>query len=166
MKTLFIVTGAPGVGKSTYGNLLAKQHKALFLDIDTVTEPVVKAGLALAKRREDDRDSDEFKRYFRDPIYQCLWQTVGENIGHLDVVVAAPFTLELKQQNWPEILKQEFNCEVEVRLLVCTPATLKQRMTQRANPRDMNKLANWQNFLAYIDQAHRPSFVHQLIQTD
>ena len=77
---------------------------AVFLDIDTVTEPVVKAGLSLAGKNVDDRDSPEFKSAFREQIYEVLFNTAIVNLSHIDVVIAGPFTKEFQDTNWLDSL--------------------------------------------------------------
>ena len=64
MPTLHIVGGPPASGKTRFGKELAARLGAVVLDIDTGTEPVVKAGLSLAGKNVDDRDSPEFKSAF------------------------------------------------------------------------------------------------------
>lgn len=64
MNTLHIVMGAPAAGKTTYAKRLAKEKKASLIDIDSATERVVQAGLDLATKNPDDRDSPFFKDSF------------------------------------------------------------------------------------------------------
>ena len=64
-KELHVVCGPPACGKLGDGRRLAGELGAAFLDSDTATESVVKAGLAAAGMSVDDRDSPEYKRHFR-----------------------------------------------------------------------------------------------------
>ena len=45
MHTTYIVRGSPGAGKSTYARQLASARQAALLDIDTVTERLVRLAL-------------------------------------------------------------------------------------------------------------------------
>ena len=72
MPTLHIVGGPPASGKTRFGKELAARLGVVFLDIDTATEPLVKAGLSLAGKNVDDRDSPEFKSAYREPISALL----------------------------------------------------------------------------------------------
>lgn len=58
MHTAYIVCGSPGAGKSTYAKKLAALHLAALLDIDTVTERLVRVALRKAGRDPDDRDAE------------------------------------------------------------------------------------------------------------
>jgi hypothetical protein len=44
------------------GKMIAKDRKAFFLDIDTVTETLIRTALKESGRSEDDRDSCYFKK--------------------------------------------------------------------------------------------------------
>ena len=96
MPKAIIVCGTPGSGKSTHARQLAADCKATILDIDTVTERLVKVGLVESGHSPDDRDSEYFKRTYREPIYEALFDIARENISFLDVVVVGPFTKELR----------------------------------------------------------------------
>ncbi len=62
MKKAFIVCGSPGSGKSLYGRQLSNDRGAILLDIDTVSERLIRAGLSLAQQVPDDRDSDTLQQ--------------------------------------------------------------------------------------------------------
>lgn len=163
---LHIVCGKPGSGKTTYGRQLALQNKAVFLDIDTVTEPVVKAGLGLAERDPDDRDSEVYKSTFRLPVYDALFSTAKENLPINSVVICGPFSKEIQNPQWPLILKEKFGCEVLVYFVQCTEQTRHERLIQRANPRDKSKLEDVAAHTGYYDGAETPACSHKLIKTD
>ncbi len=73
MHTAFIVCGSPGAGKSTYARRLAEERYAALLDIDTTTERLIQVALRESGHDPDDRDSEYFKRTFREPIYATLF---------------------------------------------------------------------------------------------
>lgn len=166
MNTLHIVMGAPAAGKTTFGRKLAEKYDAAFLDIDTVTEPVVRAGLKLAGQNPDDRDSPVFKTAFRDPIYDSLFAIAKDNLSHVDVVIVGPFTQEARDAGWLERLRKELGTE-EVRgyFITCAPATRRLRMMKRENPRDLAKLADWESYIQYHSGEQPPSFPHEFIDT-
>ncbi len=68
MSQLYVVCGPAGVGKSTYGKTLATEKRACFLDSDTVTEPVVRAGMELGGFDPNDRDSGVYRAAFRTAV--------------------------------------------------------------------------------------------------
>ena len=140
---LHIVTGAAGVGKSTFGKMLAKRLKAALLDSDTLTEAVVRAGMQAAGLAPTDRDSPDYKRIFRDAVYRCLFATAAENLLHTSVVIVGPFTRELQDPFWPQQIHQQLGVQPTIWFLTCDDEVRRQRIIQRGNPRDRQKLHSW-----------------------
>ncbi len=163
--TAVIVCGSPGAGKSTYGKQLAAQRRAVLLDIDTVTERLVRLALHEAGRDPDDRDSPAYKHTFRQPIYDTLFDIARENLPWTDVVIVGPFTRELRDPNWPQKLQNLFGAPLEVQYVTCDPQQRHQRMQQRQNPRDAQKLVDWHNHAGYYGTEEPPPFPHVLINT-
>jgi hypothetical protein len=145
--TLYVVTGAPAAGKSTYGRQLASIQHAAFLDIDTTSEPVVQAALRAMNLNPDDRDSPFFKQTFRSPIYESLFAVAEENLSHTSVVIVGPFTSEKLNAGWLAELQLRFKVHIEIHYIHCSETQLKQNMTRRANARDTYKLLNWDNYI-------------------
>ena len=116
---LHIITGAAGTGKSTFGRQLARDKAAILLDSDTVSEPVVRAGLLAAGLDPADRDSPEYKTIFRFAVYQSLFNTAIENLSHVDVVIVGPFTREIKDPAWPCKLEKQFGVVPQIWHLHC-----------------------------------------------
>jgi hypothetical protein len=126
---------------------------AAFLDIDVSTERLVRLALELADHDPADRDSPFFKEHFRDPIYEQLFDIARDNLGHINVVIAGPFTKEFKDPDWCNKLTERLGSAVEVHYVSCAPEIRKQRMIKRGNPRDAAKLSDWQRYLRYYDEA-------------
>ncbi|MFG0254518.1 MAG: AAA family ATPase [Rhodopirellula sp. JB053] len=162
--SLHFVTGAAGVGKSTFGKHLAAELKAAFLDSDTVTEPVARAGLTAAGLDPTDRDSPEYKRLFRDAVYECLFDTAVENLAHTHVVIVGPFTRELRDTNWPNRLQNRFGVQPTIWHLTCSDVVRHERIRKRGNPRDRAKLIDWAQHIADAPPA-RPAFEVNLVDT-
>jgi len=163
MNKAIVVCGSPGAGKSTYGKRLAKELKAVFLDIDSATERLVRLSLSLSDHDLDDRDSGFFKNNYRQPIYNQLFDIACENIPHIDVVIAGPFTKEIRDIEWPETLERILGCPVEIHYVYCHPEIRKKRMVKRANPRDAAKLKNWKGFNTYYGNEAPPVFEHIIV---
>jgi len=166
MGTAFIICGSPGAGKTTYGMLLSRKRQALFLDIDTVTERMVQAGLSMAGLDPDDRDSPLFKQTFRQPIYETLFDIARENLDWSDVVIAGPFTRELRNPEWPAELSQSLGHSVEIHYVHCPPDVRRERLARRGNPRDQGKLQDWQTYIQYYGAEEPPVFDHVRINTN
>ena len=165
MNTLHIVMGAPAAGKTTYAKRLAKEKKASLIDIDSATERVVQAGLDLATKNPDDRDSPFFKDSFREPIYETLFAIAKDNLCHNSVILVGPFTLEARDANWLENLKLRFGTSVFAHFITCDPETRHQRMAKRGNPRDLVKLEDWENYILYYRGDNPPAFLHKYVDT-
>ena len=165
MNSLHIIAGLPASGKTTYGKALATRLRAAFLDIDTVTEPVVKAGLQLSGNDPDDRDSPLFKQSFRNPIYETLFQVAHENLRHINVVLVGPFTSEMQNPDWPKLLKERFQAPIEIHYVSCQAEQRLNRMQQRNHARDEAKLADWAKHLDYYPNELRPAFEHHSVDT-
>ena len=152
MKRAYIVCGSPCAGKSVYGRKLAEQKSAALLDIDVSTERLVKLSLELAGYDSNDRDSSFFKENFREPIYEQLFDIACDNLQHINVVITAPFTKELKNPEWCEKLKERLGCAVEIHYVSCAPEVRRERMRKRGNPRDEAKLQDWDEYVRYYDE--------------
>lgn len=165
MSKAFVVCGSPGSGKSRYGRQLSKDRGAVLLDIDSVTERLVRAGLSLAQQDLDDRDSSSFKETFRQPIYETLYDIARENLQGNNVVIVGPFTRELRHPEWPSELSEILQSPVEIHYVYCSPEIRRKRLSRRANPRDGAKLRDWQHHVQYYMGEAPPDFPHVYIDT-
>lgn len=164
MKT-FIVCGSPASGKSTYAMKLARRHNAFLLDIDTVTGRIIHKALLESGHDPDDRDSDYFKRNYRLPIYDTLFDLARENLKWSNVVIVGPFTKEIRDPEWPFRLRDILNSPVEVHYTYCEPEIRKARLIKRADSRDLLKLKDWDNHIKYYGDEQPPLFPHVFIDT-
>jgi predicted kinase len=163
MHTVFIICGTPGSGKSTYARRLAADRHATLLDIDTATERLVRIALTESGHSPDDRDSKYFKRIFREPIYDTLFDIARENLPAQDVVVVGPFTKEIKDPDWLEKLSLNLGGPIEVHYVQCPPDTRRSRLLSRGDARDQAKLDDWDNYARYYGEENVPVFKHKLI---
>jgi predicted kinase len=163
MSKTIIVCGAPGSGKTTHARQLAATSGATLLDIDTVTERLVKVGLAAAGHSPDDRDSDYFKQTYREPIYQALFDIARDNLPYHDVVITGPFTKEIQDPDWPAKLTAELGRQVQVHYVLCSPDIRRQRLIDRGNDRDQAKLQDWDRYVEYYGEETPPVFAHVLV---
>lgn len=163
MNTAYVVCGSPGSGKSTHAKRFALKRHATLLDIDTVTERLVKVALNESGYSHDDRDSEYFKQTFRTPIYETLFDIARENLEFIDVVIVGPFTKELRDPDWPSKLARELVCRIEVHYVYCPPETRRSRIENRCNPRDLAKIRDWKKSIQYYGNESPPVFEHVLI---
>jgi hypothetical protein len=144
MHTSYIVCGSPGAGKSTYARQLAAASCTTLLDIDTVTERLVRLALVQSGHSQDDRDSGYFKQNFREPIY-------------------GPFTKEIKDPDWPSRLEHDLGSLIEVHYVQCAREIRRRRLSLRGDARDLAKLKDWENYIQYYGDEHPPVFDHVLV---
>ena len=163
MPTAIIVCGTPGAGKTTHARRLASKSGATLLDIDTVTERLVRTGLIASGHDPDDRDSDYFKRTYREPVYEALFDIARENLQFNDVLIVGPFTREIQDPDWPAKLVQRLASPVEVHYVQCAPEIRRQRLAVRGDARDGAKLADWDRYIEYYGDEHPPVFEHLLV---
>lgn len=164
MNTVFIVCGSPGAGKSTHAGRLAAARQAALLDIDTVTEPLVRLALAQSGHDPDDRDSGYFKQTFREPIYDTLFAIARENLPFQDVIIVGPFTREIRDRDWPSRLRDRLGASIEVHYVRCDPGIRRQRLERRDNARDRAKLEDWEQHARYYGTEAPPVFEHVLVE--
>ena len=163
MRKCYIVCGSPGTGNSTYAEGLASLHRATLLDIDPVTERLVRLALAQAGQDVDDRDSEYFKSTFREPIYETLYDIARENLAIQDVVLVGPFTKELRDPLWPSELSNALGADVEIHYVGCPPEIRKRRLANRGNARDIAKLNDWEDHVQYYEPESPPVSKHVLV---
>ena len=163
MYTSCIVCGSPGSGKSTYARQLAAVRHATLLDIDTVTERLVRVALVQSGHSQDDRDSGYFKQSFRQPIYETLFDIARENLPFQDVVIVGPFTKEIKDPDWPSRLHQLLDSLIEVHYVQCAAEIRRHRLARRGSARDQAKLNDWENYIQYYGDESPPVFEHVLV---
>ncbi|MBK1879405.1 AAA family ATPase [Pelagicoccus mobilis] len=166
-KTLYLVTGMPAVGKTTFAEQLASRLSACLVDIDSATESIVQAAMNRITGNPDDRDSDVFKETFRAPIYETLFTLARANLVHTDVVLTGPFTKELHNPNWPAEVQVKVgrSCRVKCVFLHCSAELRKDRLEARGNPRDRAKLETWETHLQYYDTESFPAYPHFAVDT-
>jgi len=163
MYTACIVCGTPGSGKTTYARRLAAARHATLLDIDTVTERLVRIALAESGRSPDDRDSEHFKHAYREPVYDTLFDIARENLPVQDVVIVGPFTREIKDAGWPAWLATRLGSSIEVHYVECPAEIRRNRLANRGDARDRAKLADWDNYIRYYGEESVPVFGHVLV---
>ena len=135
------------------------------LDIDTVSERLVRAGLAASGRDADDRDSADYKRIYRDAIHETLFAVARDNLMVLPVVIVAPFTQERRRDDFTDWLAERLGTPARVFFLWLPDDERRRRIERRDNPRDRAKLAAWSDYAESGHDAARPTYDHVWIDT-
>jgi len=139
---LHIVCGLPASGKTTFAKKLANNLSAAFFDSDTATDLIIQAAHQAAGIDPHDRDSTTYKATYREPVYNTLFALAEDNLAHTAVVIAGPFTSELRDQSsWLLNLKQRFpEVTIQIHPIIIDEAIRMERMRQRGALRDQSKL--------------------------
>ncbi len=164
-KQAIVVCGNAGVGKSTYGAKLAAELGAALVDIDTCTERLARLVMQQSGHEPADRDSADFKRLLREPIYETLFDIACENLAHVPCVIVGPFTRERRTASWPADLSARLRAPVRIILVTCSAEERRRRILERENPRDAGKLENWEAYEAAGRDEHPPPFEHEFVDT-
>lgn len=163
MNTAIIICGTPGSGKTTYARRLSGQRHAVLLDIDNATERLVRVAMTESGRSSDDRDSEYFKRTYREPVYETLFDIARNNLPVQDVIIVGPFTRETRDPGWPARLSRDLGAVVAVHYVQCPPDVRRSRLLKRGDARDLAKLENWENYIRYYGDENPPVFQHILV---
>lgn len=139
-----VLTGPPGVGKTTTGRAFARELGAALLDLDTLTNPLVEVVAGLIGAPGDYADP-ELARLVREPRYAALVDTAVDCLSAgVSVVLVAPFTAERTDPAAWERLAARLRAAGGDPVLVWLRADadlVATRMRRRAEPRDVAKLA-------------------------
>lgn len=136
-RSVYVVAGPAGSGKSTLGRALAGVTGAVVLDQDIATNPLM-AQLALLVGAGDDLDHPALRGPVRQARYQCLIDVAVDN-GRLgrDVVMIAPFTAECTdRQAWLELSRQLAPAHVRLIWVTVPPEVALSRRVRRNLARD------------------------------
>jgi predicted kinase len=163
-KRLHLVFGPPAAGKSIYAKRLAAEIGGCLLDSDEVTERMVRAGLELAGFDPDDRHSPAYRKAFRDPVYETLFDLAASNLPNVPVVIAGPFTREAGDASWPRWLEKRLGESPEFHFLWCPPGIRRERIVARGAGRDLPKLKEWDAYVATCRE-DPPVFPHRFVAT-
>lgn len=159
------MSGPPAAGKTTEARRLAADLGACLLDSDEVADRLVRAGMSLAGLDPEDRDSAVYKRAYRDAVYETLYDLAVSNLPHGPVVIAGPFTSEGGDADWPARLEHRLGVAPVMHYVWCEPGERKRRIEVRKEKRDLQKLEDWERYLA-ARREERPVWPHRFVQTD
>jgi len=131
-----VVTGAAGSGKSTLGLELARSLGAAFLDLDTLTNPLLE-GLGAEFAGGAHWNDPALRPVVRPARYAALRAAVADQVAvGLDAVLVAPFTAELTGgAEWEQLVEAAGEAPVVV-WLRATPELLAERRRIRSADRD------------------------------
>lgn len=139
-KTLILVIGVAGSGKTTIAKEVLQHIAAAYIDKDVLTDPFTPIS----------RDSSEYLK-IRPKIYQQMNNLAESNlqVGNT-VVLDAPHVKEMQSKTWRTAI-QKLVQRTDAKLIVvrcqCDEGVLRSRLQERGEERDKWKLENWSDFL-------------------
>ncbi len=145
--TVIALTGLPGTGKSTLGAALYPflPREFAYLDLDTLTQPLVRAALAVNGVSLADAAANGMLRKLRDAQYSCLYRQVRELVAfERSVLVVAPMTYELEDPPALRRVVASFRPARFMLIRTCaSPRAAYRRLEQRGDFLDALRLSRW-----------------------
>ncbi len=140
--TAWVVTGPAGAGKSTLGAALARRERAVLLDLDTITNPLLDV-VSGAWHPEGHWNDVAVRDVVRPGRYSALRAVARTQVDvGLDVVLVAPFTAELRGgPEWRDLVRAVGPELPRVVWLTAPAAVLARRVARRGEARDAAALA-------------------------
>lgn len=152
MKKIIVITGFPGVGKTTVGKGVAKSLNASLLDKDTISDKFTNL-ITKHVTKENDKESSFYKTEIRDLEYQVTMDVAVEQIEFLDfLVIIGPFTKEMKKESifFDKYINQIKDKDVDVKFyffnIICNQDENKVRIQNRGLPEDKLKIQDWDSY--------------------
>ncbi len=164
---IWVVAGAPGSGKTTISDLLLDRLEPTpaLLDKDTLYNPFDEAILAKAGRPSGEREGPWYDEHIKQYAYAGLAATAREiRSKGCPVLLSAPFTHQIHDsQLWHDWVEVLGGGTVHLVWIQTDAQTLRQRIESRNSPRDIEKLAHFEDFVASMHLDTTPPIEHKAI---
>lgn len=150
MKKFILVTSPPACGKTFISKEISKAlDHIVYLDKDTLIP--LSNQVFLVANQENNRSSDFFEEYIRDPEYDVIVALALEALDYdSKVLINAPFTRELRDKDYMRKLKAKLAAKGAQLIVVWVETDIEvchQRMIDRNSERDTWKLENWDEYV-------------------
>lgn len=136
---LIILSGMPGVGKTTIGKLLAKKLQAVYLRIDSIEQAIRNAALL--------NESGGVQQVFAEG-YMSAYAVAKDNLElGLTVIADSVNSIEITREDYRAVADSCNRPYLEVELICSDKNIHKQRVETRTPTLPGHKLPTWQEVL-------------------
>jgi predicted kinase len=159
---VWVVAGAPGSGKSTVADMLLERldPTPALLDKDTIYNPLEEAVLREAGRpgSNDEWYDTHLKVYEHAGIIAAAREIRSRGCA---VMLSLPFTKQIHNADeWTQLVDKLGGGTVYLVWAHSDATTLRQRLEARGLERDADRLANFDDFVAYMQPEAPPPVPH------
>jgi predicted kinase/transcriptional regulator with XRE-family HTH domain len=166
-KSLTLVGGYAGSGKSEFARFLSALTGWCVLDKDVLTRPLVEELLTAHGLDANDRHSPTYRTLVRPFEYRGLMDAGDLNLrSGISTVVTAPFIAEFADPDWLTRLANRctgLGATLVVIWVQCDEESMRDYMRFRSAARDAWKLANWSEYMETVNPAFEPAVPHYTV---
>ena len=167
--TGWVVAGAPGAGKSTVAERLARllRPAPAILDKDTLFRGFADEVLAAGGRGHGEREGDWYDAHVKVHEYGAITAAARQiRAAGCPVLLVAPFTAQIRDPGrWAAWTEELGGDPVRLVWVTLEAATLRARIVARGRGEDAGKLADFERFAARMRLDEPPPVPHVRIDS-